>query len=124
MDRITLRGIRAYGRHGANPGEREREQPFDIEMALEIDLRAAERSDELGDTLDYDALCRALVEIVESTSFFLLEALAGALATAVLADARVRSVELSVAKPGLLGGATPGVTLHRKNPRYGAPFVP
>ena len=124
MDRITLRGIRAYGRHGANPGEREREQPFDLEITLEIDLRAAQRSDELGDTIDYDALRRALVEIVESTSFFLLEALAGALATTVLADARVRSVELSVAKPGLLGGATPGVTLHRKNPRYGAPFVP
>ena len=124
MDRITLRGIRAYGRHGANPGEREREQPFDIEIALEIDLRAAQRSDELGDTIDYDALRRALVEIVESTSFFLLEALAGALATAVFADARVRWIELSVAKPGLLEGATPGVTLRRKNPRYRAPFAP
>ncbi len=124
MDRITLRGVRAYGRHGANPGEREREQPFDIEIALEIDLRAAQRSDELGDTIDYDALRRALVEIVESTSFFLLEALAGALATAVFADARVRRIELSVAKPGLLEGATPSVTLRRKNPRYRTPFAP
>ncbi len=124
MDRITLRGVRAYGRHGANPGEREREQPFDLEITLEIDLRAAQRSDELGDTIDYDALRRALVEIVESTSFFLLEALAGALATAVFADARVRRIELSVAKPGLLEGATPSVTLRRKNPRYRTPFAP
>ena len=26
MDAVTLRGVRAYGRHGANPGERERRQ--------------------------------------------------------------------------------------------------
>ena len=31
MDVIELRGVRAYGKHGANPGERDRDQPFDAD---------------------------------------------------------------------------------------------
>lgn len=122
MDVITLRGVRACGRHGANPGERDREQPFEIDLSVEIDLRPAEASDELGETLDYAALHARLVSIVETTSFALLESLAGALVRAVFADARVAAAELTLAKPRILAGATPAVTLRRRNPRYRAAF--
>lgn len=117
MDRITLRGIRAMGRHGANPGEREREQPLDIDLALEIDLSAAQASDELADTLDYALLHRRLVDLISTTSYALLERLAGDLLEAVFEDARVVRAEVTIAKPGILDGATPGVTLVRENPR-------
>ncbi len=122
MDRIALRDVRALGRHGANPGEREREQPFAIDLDLDIDLRAAECSDALTDTLNYAALHAMLVGIVESTSFELIERLAGEILRAVFADPRVRSAELTVAKPKLLSGATPSVTLRRDNPRFRAAF--
>ena len=122
MDRITLRGVRAFGRHGANPGERDREQPFDLDVVLEIDLRPAEQSDVLEDTLDYDALHKTLVSIVESHSYALLERLAGELLRAIFRDSRVASAELTVGKPELLDGATPAITLRRENPRYRAAF--
>jgi dihydroneopterin aldolase len=118
MDRITMRGIRASGRHGANPGERDREQPFEIDLAVDIDLQAAEISDALGDTLDYGALHARLVDLVGSTSFALLERLAGELVRAVFRDPRVARVELTIGKPALLDGATPSITLRRENPRY------
>jgi dihydroneopterin aldolase len=122
MDAIALRGMRVMGRHGAYEGERDREQPFDIELRLEIDLRAAESSDSLGDTIDYDALHKRIAGIVQQTSFALLERLAGEILTAVFADVRIARAELSIGKPRILDGATAAVTLARDNPRYRQAF--
>jgi len=121
MDRIVLRGVRAYGRHGALPGERDEAQAFDLDVIAEMDLRAAQASDELSDTLDYAALHARLVEIVATTSHALLERLAGDLLAEIFADRRVVCAEISIAKPGILGGATPSVTLRRANPDYDPP---
>ncbi len=110
-DGIDLTGIRVYGRHGANPGEKDVPQPFDVDLHVELDLAAARRSDALADTLDYGALHRTIVAIVRDTSFDLLERLGQALLDAVLADARVARAQVKIAKPGLLAGATPAVTV-------------
>jgi dihydroneopterin aldolase len=122
VDVIALHGIRVFGKHGANPGERDRDQPFDLEIVAEMDLAAAEHSDELGDTLNYDELHQRITRIVQSTSFALLERLAGEILRAIFTDARVARAEVQIAKPALLDGATPSVRLRRENPRYRAAF--
>jgi dihydroneopterin aldolase len=122
MDVITLRGIRAYGRHGANPGERDREQPFDVDLQIELDLSAASRSDDLGDTLNYAEVHERVVAVVQSTSFTLLERLAANIANEIFRDARVARAEVRIGKPQLLDGATPSVLLRRENPRYRRAF--
>ncbi|HEY6325603.1 MAG TPA: dihydroneopterin aldolase, partial [Candidatus Cybelea sp.] len=86
MDRIRLDGIRAYGKHGADPAERERAQPFDITICAELDLRDAAASDDLGCTMNYAALHARIVRIVATTSYSLLERLAADLVAAVLED--------------------------------------
>ena len=118
MDRITLRGIGAYGRHGSDAGERERRQPFAIDLSVEIDLSAAARSDDLSRTLDYAALHDRIVRAVGTESHALLERLAASLLEIVFEDARVAGAEITIGKPGILGGATPSITLARSNPRY------
>ncbi len=118
MDRIALRNVVAYGRHGANPGERDRRQPFEIDLHFDVDLHTAQRTDLLADTIDYAALHKRMVAIVERESFSLLERLAGALLNAVFDDVRVVRAELTVGKPRLLDGATPSITLARENPNY------
>lgn len=122
MDRIEVRRILAWGKHGAYPGEKDTEQPFEIDLRLDIDLRPAQSSDDLGDTLDYARLHAAVASIVATTSFDLLEALAGAVLEAAFADPRVSSAQVRIAKPRLLSGATPSVTLQRDNPRYRPAF--
>jgi dihydroneopterin aldolase len=112
IDTVELRGIRVFGRHGANPGERDVPQPFDIDVAAELDLRAARSGDALADTLDYDALHRRIVALVRETSYALLERLGADILAAVLADERVERARVSIAKPRLLAGATPVVTVH------------
>ena len=118
MDRIALRSLRAHGRHGANPGEREAPQPFDVDVSFDIDLRAAQASDVLEDTVNYAEIHARLKEIVEGESYALLERLAGRMIDELFRDARIAAAELTIGKPGLLDGATPSVTLVRKNPRY------
>jgi dihydroneopterin aldolase len=118
MDRIALHGIRAHGRHGAHAEERERAQPFEIDVTLDVDLRDAAECDDLSRTIDYAALHERLVEIVETTSYSLLERLANDLIAAVFEDCRIARAEITIAKPKILAGATPSITLARINPQH------
>jgi dihydroneopterin aldolase len=111
LDTIELRGIRAFGHHGANPGEKLVAQPLDIDVSLELDLSAARASDALADTLDYAALHETIVRLVRERSHDLLERLGADLLDALLADPRVQRASVRIAKPELLAGATPAVTV-------------
>jgi 7,8-dihydroneopterin aldolase/epimerase/oxygenase len=119
VDRIALRGVRAYGRHGVDASERAQPQPLDIDVMLEIDLRAAQASDDIAHTVDYAVLRERLMAVVASTSYALLERLAGDLLDELFDDRRVVRAEVTLSKPAILDGATPSVTLDRVNPRYG-----
>ncbi len=110
-DSIAIRGIRAYGRHGVFALEQSLRQPFDIDVELEADVHAARRSDDLADTLDYAALHAAIVGIVESHSYLLLERLADEIGARLMSDPRISLARVTVAKPRLLAGATPAVTI-------------
>lgn len=115
MDRISLRNIVAHGKHGANPGERDRAQPFHIEVDLDIDLTRPGQTDHLHDTVDYAAVHRTIVSIVEDHSYHLLERVASVILDEILRDPRILRASLAIAKPELLDGATPTVTLVRDN---------
>jgi len=113
LGRIELRGIRAWGRHGADAGEQDVPQALDIELVLEADLDAARTSDELADTIDYAKLHATIVEIVGTQRCRLLERLADAILEAVMRDDRIAVARIRIAKPALLAGATPVVSLSR-----------
>ena len=111
FETIELRGVRAWGRHGANAGEQDVPQPFDIELSLSADVGAARTSDALADTIDYADLHARIVRVVETERHRLLERLGEAILDAVMADKRIAMAAVSVAKPELLAGATAVVTL-------------
>lgn len=118
-DRISLRGMRFLGRHGVELEERLEPQPIEVDVELELDLAAPAASDELSDTIDYAVLFELVGDIVEGRSFRLLEALAGAIAAAVVSahgadDPRLEWVEVRVRKPqaplpGDLGAVEVGI---------------
>jgi len=97
-DRITLRGMRFAGRHGALPGEQLTPQPFEVDVVMALDLAPAAASDDLADTVDYAAVFDLVRGIVEGESLRLVEAVAGAIADAVLAAHAVDEVEVAVRK--------------------------
>jgi 7,8-dihydroneopterin aldolase/epimerase/oxygenase len=88
--------------HGVLAQEKVEPQPFEVDIVLHADLAMAAESDDLARTVDYAALHRLVGEIVTGRSFDLIEALAGAIARAVLAatdPAMVDGVEVRVRKP-------------------------
>lgn len=101
-DRLSVLGMRFLGRHGVRPEEKVTEQPFEVDVVLHADLREAAERDDLAATVDYSVVFDLVRSIVEGPSFDLIEALAGAIATAVLTDCdptRVDAVEVRVRKP-------------------------
>jgi 7,8-dihydroneopterin aldolase/epimerase/oxygenase len=114
-DYIELRNIRAWGNHGVAADERQSKQPFDINLVLQIDLRTAQASNKLHDTVDYNLVYKQVVKVVSTTSFQLLESLAGEILSSIFSDKRVRAAQINIAKPGLLDGATAIVSLERAN---------
>jgi dihydroneopterin aldolase len=107
-DRLALRGMRFVARHGVLQSEKAEPQPFEVDLILHADLARAAETDALADTVDYSALHELVGAIVTGPSFDLIEALAGAIARAVLAatdPALVDAVEVRVRKPEApLGG--------------------
>lgn len=98
MDRIRLVGLTLTGCHGLLREERERAQPFRVDVDLELDLAAAARSDDLSDTVDYGALTEALARVVREESYRLLERLAGRLAEVCVTEPKVIAATVEVAK--------------------------
>jgi 7,8-dihydroneopterin aldolase/epimerase/oxygenase len=116
-DRIEIRDLRVLGVHGVLAEERERAQPFSLDLDAWVDMTAAQASDQLGDTVDYGALAQLAADVVAQRSFQLLEALAGRLADALLAaDHRLEAVAVTVRKlrpPLALEVASTGVRVYR-----------
>ena len=97
-DRVELRGLRALGVHGALPEEKDRAQPFEVDVDVEADLGRAGRTDDLADTLDYGELASSVERVVAGERFNLLERLAERIAEELAADARAASVTVTVRK--------------------------
>jgi len=98
-DRITLRGITAFGHHGVYDFERERGQRFVVDVDCSVDLSRAAADDDLGQTLDYGALAQAIVANVEGQPLNLIEALADRIARTCLDFGAVQAVAVTVHKP-------------------------
>jgi len=118
-DAIVLRGLRVVGTHGVLPEEKRRAQPFEVDLELHVDLAPAGDSDRLEDTVDYAGVADAAAAVVAGPpSYDLLEALAGAVASAALAsDPRVTAVTVDLRKlqpPLALDIATVGVRVTRQ----------
>jgi dihydroneopterin aldolase len=100
LDRLAVTGVEAYGHHGVLDFERREGQVFGVDLALLLDTRAAARSDDLRDTVDYGSLVAKVKKAIESDPVDLIETLAERVAGICLEDPRVVEAEVTVHKPG------------------------
>ncbi len=116
--RLMIDGIEVQGAHGVYPEEREREQRFVIDLDIGGDLATAVESDDVKDTVDYDAIVQSVRETSRQRMFHLIESFAGAVADNLLNrferihDVRVRIQKLSVQSLG--PGACPSVVVSKR----------
>jgi dihydroneopterin aldolase len=93
---LRLTGIRAEGRHGAVDEERERPQPFVVDLEVVVEAE----TDELSSTADYRDIVAAAREVITSESHVLVETLALTVARRIALVPGVRSCRAVVHKPG------------------------
>lgn len=113
-DRIIITDLRLRGIVGLNDWEREKKQDILINMVVFQDVRAAGLSDDVADTLNYRTLTKRVIEYVESSDHYLVEALATSLARIAVVDLEAERIRLRVEKPGALRFAdSVGVEIER-----------
>ena len=114
---IFVNGLVLHAYHGVMPHEAKVGQPFVLDLALDIDLTDASRSDKLKHTVSYEQLVKTASEAFSARRYRLVEAAAGAVADAVLARyPLVDGVRVTVRKPHAPIAATfddVGVTITR-----------
>jgi dihydroneopterin aldolase len=93
--RLFLSGIRATGRHGARPGEKDEAQDFVVDLDIEVTVG----DDDIGGTADYRGITEATRAVIEQGSFDLIESMAAAIADDLLTRERVARVTAVVHKP-------------------------
>jgi dihydroneopterin aldolase len=84
-DRISLIGLRVFGRHGVLEHERHDGQEFVVDAVLWLDTGPAAAADDLALTVDYAAVASTLAAVIAAACLSAHEA--------------VRDVEITVHKP-------------------------
>jgi len=113
MDYVTLDNFKISGVHGHHEHERHVEQEFEICLKVGCDITEAGKSDKLPDTIDFDFLRSSVENVFKDRSYYLVEALAQDIITAIFADARAKEVTVSVRKLAVWPDAVPGVIITR-----------
>lgn len=106
---IEVHELEVFGYHGVLPEEHEHGQVFVYDVTL-VAHDAGVRSDRLGDTIDYTRVAACVREISGGRRFNLIEALAGAVADALVSRFDVARVRVRVRKPDVQLGGPVGYT--------------
>ena len=120
-DKMILKGMRFYGRHGCLPAELELGQWFEVDLELTMDLTSAGESDRLLDTINYAEVYEQVKRLVEGPSFALIEAIADRILRICLAYTRVDKAKVLLKKPQApLGGPFEYAAVEMERRRDGA----
>ena len=113
-DQIQIKDLHLRTIIGINDEERRNRQDVLINITLYADTRAAGQSDDIDDAVNYRTITKRIFELVETSSFFLVEKMAAEIAALCLAEPRVEHARVRVEKPGALRFArSVGVEIER-----------
>jgi len=113
-DKIQIQDLLLRAIIGINDEERRNRQDVLINITLHADTRAAGRSDDMADAVNYRTLTKRIIALVENSQFYLVEKLAAEIAALCLDDPRVERADVRVEKPGALRFArSVGVEIQR-----------
>ena len=99
-DHIRVHRLAVFARHGALPEEAVIGQRFFISLDAVVDTRAAGATDDLTKSVSYADMADVAVDIAINRRFKLLEALAEAIATELLASfPLIEAISVRIDKP-------------------------
>mgnify|MGYP000846200506 CR=1 FL=1 len=98
-DKLILKNMIFYGYHGVYAAEKELGQRIEVDVEMELALHAAGANDDLETTINYAEVYSLIKGLVEEKDFNLIEALAHAIAEAILSTYSLEGVTVRVRKP-------------------------
>ena len=114
MDIVFLRGLRIDTVIGIYAWERRTRQTLIFDLEMSADIAAAAASDDIGDTLNYKAVAKRLIDFIGNSEFKLIETLAERTAELLLAEFSINWLRLRVNKQGAVRGARDvGIVIER-----------
>ena len=118
-DRVLIEGLTFFGYHGVRPEEQRLGQQFRVDVELTLDLGRAASSDRVADTVNYEEICRLVLEVGKGRRCNLVETLAERIAAVLLKAFPAQEVLVRVKKtsPPFDGTLTAvGVEIRRRAP--------
>jgi FolB domain-containing protein len=123
-DQILIKDLALRCILGVTDQERREKQDVLLNLILWADLRPAAASDRLEDAVDYAALKKRIITLVEQSTCRLVETLAQQIADLCLADPAIERVRIGLEKPTALRFArSVGVQITRARAAGGLPAV-
>lgn len=99
-DKISISGVRAYGKHGVLEQEKLTEQEFVVDVELKLDLQGAGKTDDLAKTINYEDIAVLIHKTITGPTMNLIETLAFRIADEILKSYHaVEKVKVTVHKP-------------------------
>lgn len=100
MDKIHIKNLEVFARHGVFPEENVLGQKFVVSAVLYTSTREAGRADDLAKSIHYGEVSRFITEFMEQNTFQLLETAAERLAEELLLNTeRLEKIRLEIKKP-------------------------
>ena len=100
MDKIHIKNLEVFARHGVFPEENALGQKFVVSAVLYTSTREAGRADDLAKSIHYGEVSRFITEFMEQNTFQLLETAAERLAEELLLNIeRLEKIRLEIKKP-------------------------
>ena len=114
-DCIEIRDLMVRAIVGINDEERVNRQDVVSNLTIWSALRDSGRTDDIDDTINYRTLAKLVIEMVEESSFFLVEKLGTEIALLSLEFSKsIERIRVTVEKPGAIRFArSVGVTIER-----------
>lgn len=105
MDKVFVEGLVVNAYIGVYDWEHEQPQPLVLDLEMDWDNNKAASSEQLSDALDYDALSKAVEQLITSRPRALIETVAEEVATLILTQFGSPRVRVKVAKPQAVASA-------------------
>lgn len=116
MDKILVKGLKVNAIIGILPHEREFEQPLELDITLEHDIRACAVSGDLSLSINYAEVCKEVTAFIKEQKAQLIETLAEDICSFILKKFQPHAVTLRILKTqAVIDTVGVGIEIRRSN---------
>lgn len=102
-DYLHIEGLKIDASIGIHDWEKKIKQLLVVDMEIAHDFSNA--GDDIKNTIDYDALCQHITELVQSRQFNIIETVAQLIVTSIESTFNIKAMTVRVSKPHAIASA-------------------